>query len=59
MRRPGRPHRPEAGPIADGATSHDGPGEAFIPGGSPYLGQAILGEPIHHINVLLPDRRVS
>ena len=33
------------------------PGEAFIPGGTPYLGQAVLGELIRHSNVLFPDRR--
>jgi len=33
--------------------------EAFIPAGSPYLGQALPGEPVCQSNVLLPDRRVS
>src|ERR1700730_9434371 len=28
------------------------PGEAFFPDGSPYLGQAVLGEPIGQSNVL-------
>jgi hypothetical protein len=29
-----------------------GPREAFIPDGSPYLEQAIPGEPLRHCNVL-------
>jgi hypothetical protein len=33
--------------------------EAFIPGGSPYLGQTILGEPLRQINVLPSNRRLS
>jgi hypothetical protein len=33
--------------------------EAFFPGGSPYLGQAVLGEPIGQSNVLPPNRRLS
>ena len=41
----------------------DGPnimaGEAFFPDGSPYLGQAVLGEPIGQSNVLPPNRRLS
>jgi hypothetical protein len=32
------------------------PREAFIPRGTPYLGQAVLGEPVRQINVLSPNR---
>src|SRR6266404_3836720 len=35
-------------------TPGSSPGEAFIPGGTPYLGQAVLGELIRHSNVLFP-----
>ena len=34
-------------------------GEAFIPHGTPYLGQTDVGEPIRRCNVLSPDRRPS
>ena len=33
------------------------PREAFIPGGNPYLGQAVLGEPVRRTNVLFANRR--
>ena len=33
--------------------------QAFIPRGSPYLGQAIPGEPVGQSNVSLPNRRPS
>ena len=33
------------------------PREAFIPGESPYLGQAVFGEPVRWTNVLFPNRR--
>jgi hypothetical protein len=33
------------------------PWEAFIPGGRPYLGQAVFGEPVRWTNVLFPNRR--
>jgi hypothetical protein len=33
-------------------TARSPPGEAFIPDGSPYLGQTILGEPLRQSNVL-------
>jgi hypothetical protein len=42
------PHLRKDGTVASGA-GHSGliaPGEAFIPSGSPYLGQTILGEPL-------------
>jgi len=32
-------------------------GEAFIPGDSPYVGQAVLGEPVRRTNVLFANRR--
>jgi hypothetical protein len=35
------------------------PREAFIPAESPYLEQAMLGEPKRRCNVLFPDRRSS
>jgi hypothetical protein len=58
MRRPEGRVVPSPGPIA-GQAPMSWPWEAFIPGGSPYLGQAILGEPIRCSNVLSPDRRLS
>ncbi len=39
-----RPHLRKVGAVAAGTTAS--PGEAFIPDGSPYLGQTILGEPL-------------
>jgi hypothetical protein len=39
----GRPGRRRRRPIA---TARPHPGKAFIPDGSPYLGQAIFGEPL-------------
>jgi hypothetical protein len=45
-----RPHLRRGGPVVAGARSP--PGEAFIPDGSPYLGQTILGEPLRQSNVL-------
>ncbi len=33
------------------------PPEAFIPDESPYLGQAVFGEPVRRTNVLFPNRR--
>jgi hypothetical protein len=57
-----RPHLPKAGqsPPAPLATARLHPrGEAFIPHGSPYLGQAIPGEPLCQSDVLFRtgDRR--
>ena len=48
------PSTPTEGPPAHPRRRTDlhSPGEAFIPDGSPYLGQAILGEPICQSNVL-------
>ena len=33
--------------------------EAFFYHGKPYLGQAVLGEPVRQINVLSPTRRLQ
>jgi hypothetical protein len=44
-----RPHLRKVGAVAAGTPSPPpdrSPGEAFIPDGSPYLGQTILGEPL-------------
>jgi hypothetical protein len=45
-----------------GGSQHRGRGgiwEAFFPDGNPYLGQAVLGEPLYQANVLSPTGDAS
>ena len=57
MRGLDRPTSPEGSADRPVAIAMTVTGEAFIPHGSPYLGQAVLGEPVRQINVLSPNRR--
>ena len=69
MRGPLPPVYPQAVPKAFGSPGHSRPAlappsqgwlrEAFFCHGKPYLGQAVLGEPVCQINVLSPTRRLQ